>query len=72
MSGSRCLQGELMDSQAGAVGGYSGAHALTDLTLSLLQDSGWCAVVLFYPVVLGCDFVSLLATRASTMVLNAT
>ena len=41
-----------MDSQAGAVGGYSGAHALTDLTLSLLQDSGWCAVVLFYSVIL--------------------
>eukprot|EP00892_Ulva_mutabilis_P007886 jgi/Ulvmu1/546/UM001_0554.1 len=39
----RLFQGEMMD----AVGGsntFSGQHALTDLTLALLEDSGWYSV----------------------------
>ena len=40
----RVFDGELMDSQAGS-NGYSAQHALSPLTLGLLQDSGWCVRV---------------------------
>lgn len=42
---SRCLQGHLMD--GAVIGRGTQTHynkaVLTDMTLSLLQDTGWCA-----------------------------
>lgn len=37
-----CLQGELMDSIAAWGDAHHARHVLTDLTLALMQDSGWC------------------------------
>lgn len=38
------MQGEMMDSRGGTLDGlpHHSVVALTDLTLALLQDSGWC------------------------------
>jgi hypothetical protein len=36
------FEGELMDAASGKETGTFSLHALTDLTLALLQDSGWC------------------------------
>jgi Leishmanolysin len=41
----RILERELMDSQTSPVRGFGAAHVLTDVTLALLQDSGWCGFI---------------------------
>ena len=37
-----CFQGEMMDSVGGWGLAHHFRHVITDLTLALLQDSGWC------------------------------
>lgn len=37
------LQGEMMDAVGGGGDAHHLRHVLTDLTLSIAQDSGWCA-----------------------------
>jgi hypothetical protein len=36
------VQGEMMDAVGGGGDMHHFRHVLTDLTLSLIQDSGWC------------------------------
>lgn len=36
------MQGAMMDAQAAGSRFHNAKHVLTDTTLALLQDSGWC------------------------------
>ena len=36
------MQGEMMDPMGGSKNSHHDRHVLTDLTVGLLQDTGWC------------------------------
>ena len=46
-----CMQGEMMDPMGGSRQSHHDRHVLTDLTIALLQDTGWCALRLLRPAV---------------------
>ena len=45
------MQGEMMDPMGGSRQSHHDRHVLTDLTIALLQDTGWCALRLLRPAV---------------------